>query len=307
MARTSFEFYQLRCFVAVAEELNFRRAAERLNMTQPPLSRQIKLLEQGLGVQLLERSKRQVRLTSAGESFLANAVDLLQRSEFAALSARQAEDGQSGAIALGFVPSAAFEFIPRITVALRDALPDVRFRPTEMMSYEILEALRSGQLDFGLTRSVPQGEDIQGQRVVSEPFVLVTPKDHPLARHGELDLTDLHGVDFIAYSRERGGFVRDLVDDAFRAVGVVPRVVVEVSQSHTVLTMVNRGLGVALVPASSQVLKMENLCFRSLHLPRHFASVVSLVSGPKGRSKMHQRVRAIISAELARYVPIKPE
>ncbi|MCB1491215.1 MAG: LysR family transcriptional regulator, partial [Rhodobiaceae bacterium] len=140
MARGRYELNQLRCFVAVAEELNFRRAAERLAMTQPPLSRQIKLLEHGIGLTLLERSNRAVRLTPAGESFLVSATDLLQRAEHAVLTARQAERGEIGAIAMGFVPSAALEFVPRIVDAMSEKLPQVSFNPTEMMSYEIVEA-----------------------------------------------------------------------------------------------------------------------------------------------------------------------
>lgn len=306
MARGQFEFFQLRCFIAVAEELNFRRAADRMNMTQPPLSRQIKLLEHSLGIQLLERSSRQVSLTSAGANFLSNAVDLLKRSEYAVLSARQAERGEIGTIALGFVPSAAMEFVPRVAQALRDALPGVTFNPTEMMSYEILEALRSGQLDFGLTRSVPQGGGIEGQCVVREPFVLVMPKDHPLTKPLVVTLADLDGVDLVGYSRERGGFVRDMQSVLFKGAGVAPNIALEVSQTHTVLTLVNRGLGVALVPSSSQVMKMDNLCFRWMNLPDQFASELSLVSSPKGRSRLQGRVHCIIVEELGRYQPEIP-
>ena len=119
----SFEFFQLRCFVAVAEELNFRRAAERLNMTQPPLSRQIRQLKARVGVTLFERINRPVRLTPAGEDFFANAVEMLQRAEFAVLSARQAERGEIGTVALGFVPSAALAFVPRIAGRWQSACP----------------------------------------------------------------------------------------------------------------------------------------------------------------------------------------
>ncbi|MEP2139257.1 MAG: LysR family transcriptional regulator, partial [Erythrobacter sp.] len=134
MAKTTFEFFQLRCFVTVAEELNFTRAAQRLNMTQPPLSRQIKLLEAGIGMTLLDRNKRSVRLTPAGATFRAAAIDLLERAEQAVLIARQAERGEGGTITMGFVPSAALEFVPRIVTALKRDLPDVRFTPIEMMS-----------------------------------------------------------------------------------------------------------------------------------------------------------------------------
>ena len=128
MAHT-FEFFQLRCFVAVAEELNFRRAAERLNMTQPPLSRQIRLLEDRVGVKLFDRTNRRVRLTSAGEDFFANAIDILQRAEHAVLTARQAERGEIGSVAMGFVPSASLEFIPRIVGAVAAAASRRHLQP----------------------------------------------------------------------------------------------------------------------------------------------------------------------------------
>ena len=118
-----------------------------------PLSRQIKLLEHGVGVTLLDRDQSGVRLTPAGNTFLASAVEILQRAEAAILSAQQAERGEIGALAIGFVPSAALDFVPRIVVALKEQLPDVTFTATEMMSYEIVEALQSGQLDIGLTRA----------------------------------------------------------------------------------------------------------------------------------------------------------
>ncbi|MEP3300151.1 MAG: LysR family transcriptional regulator, partial [Pseudoruegeria sp.] len=152
MEQGKFEFFQMRCFVAVAEELSFRRAADRLNMTQPPLSRQIKILEERINLVLLERTNRHVRLTSAGESFYQSAIDIIQRSEHAILNARQAERGEFGNISIGFVPSAAMQFIPLIAQRMAATMPNVGLTPIEMMGYEVLEAQRSGRIDFGLTR-----------------------------------------------------------------------------------------------------------------------------------------------------------
>ena len=123
MAERQFEYLQMRCVVAVAEELSFRRAADRLNMTPPPLSRQIKILEERVNLRFLDRSNRHVRLTSAGESFYQSAVEIIQRSEHAVLSAREAERGKIGSIALGFVPSAAFRFMPLIAQRMAHELP----------------------------------------------------------------------------------------------------------------------------------------------------------------------------------------
>lgn len=298
MRHGTFEFFQLRCFVAVAKELNFRRAAAQMNMTQPPLSRQIKLLEHGLGVSLLNRDRSGVSLTPAGEDFLASASELLQRAEAAVLSARQAERGEIGSVAIGFVPSAALDFVPRMVVALKTALPAVTFTPMEMMSYEIIEGLRSGRLDLGLTRAEDVRGGIRSVRVVNERFVLALPKDHPLLAKQRTDVADLDGVPMIGYSAERGGVLRGQHATVFAAAGIAPRIVQEASQTHTVLALVNSGLGVALVPQSGQVMQMANLAFRDLDLPDHCRSSLYLNFGAHCREALHARVSEILTTAM---------
>lgn len=294
-----FEFFQLRCFVAVAEELNFRRAAERMHMTQPPLSRQIKLLEHSVGLTLLERSTRQVRLTPAGESFYDSATDLLQRSEQSVLKARQAQRGEAGDIELGFVPSAALEFIPRIVTALARDLPEVTLNATEMMSYEIVEAQRSGRLDLGLTRMERPRRGVERIRAVSETFILALPADHPLVDAETPTLADLDEQPFVGFSIERGGFLRETHQALFATIGIAPRTVQEVAQTHTVLSMVNRGIGTALVPASSRVVKMDNIRYRDVEVPRQFRSDLYLIYRATRRTPLQERVRRLILDELA--------
>lgn len=295
MAKAGFELYQLRCFVAVAEELNFRRAAERLNMTQPPLSRQIQLLEHAIGETLLERTNRAVRLTPAGESFLASAGDLLQRAQHATLMARQSARGAAGDVALGFVPSAGIEFVPRVVGAVRQALPGVTFTPAEMMSYEINESLLSGRLDMGLTRTARRHAEIENTLVVNEPFVLAVPADHPLANVPTPRLRDIDGEPFIGYSADRGGFLRELHIAIFSGEGIEPDTVLEVSQTMSVLALVNHGLGVALVPQSARAVRMANLTYREIDTPGRFRSTLYLTAGPKRRDlPLYRRVREIV-------------
>lgn len=303
MRKGRFELQQLRCFIAVAEELNFSKAADRLNMTQPPLSRQIRLLEDSLGLRLLERSNRVARLTPAGRSFFDDAIDLLQRAEHAALRARQAERGEVGSIELGFVPSAAFEFVPRIVASLWKELPEVTFRTTEMMSYEIAEALRSGRLDFGLTRMAPELAQIDAEHVVSDGFVLALPSGHPLAQKASPSLDDLDGIDFVGFSADRGGHLRDVHTRIFAVAGIAPRFVQEVSQTHSIIALVNSGIGVGLVPGSAQAMRMENLVFRKIAVPREFTSDLYLARGPRGRTAMHRRVRSAIVQALSDFSP----
>lgn len=296
MASGRFELHQLRCFVAVANELNFRRAAERLNMTQPPLSRQIQLLEARLGIALFERGNRSVRLTLAGKSFLASATDLLQRAEHAVLKARQAARGEAGSVHMGFVPSAALQFVPRLVVAINRDLPEVKFRPTEMMSYEIIEALRTGNLDFGLTRAPGEQGEIDSTLVVSESFVLALPARHPLARLDTVTLADLDDCAFIGYSAERGGFLRDVLRRVFLHAGVTPIEVQAVSQTQTLIALVNEGLGVGLVPSSAQAQLMSNLVYRAIVIPRQFRSDLYLCVAAGRQTPLQDAVRATLVA-----------
>ena len=306
MTKTTLEFFQLRCFVTVADELNFTRAARRLNMSQPPLSRQIKLLEDGIGLKLLDRDKRSVRLTSAGAAFRVQAIDLLERAEQAVLIARQAERGEAGTITMGFVPSAALEFVPRIVTALKRDLPDVRFTPIEMMSYEIAEGLQSAGLDLGLTRTGGGSASIESTRLVREPFVLAIPKGHALDQPGAATPEKLNGMDFIGYSSERGGYLREIHTAIFAAVGVQPNLVQEVSQTQTLVSLVNAGLGIALVPRSAISMKMDQLVYRNIDLPEQFNANIYLNAARSRDTALHRRVKTVIHNALSEVSGAEP-
>lgn len=277
MSEAKIELFQIRCFLAVAAELNFRRAAERMNMTQPPLSRQIQQLESRIGFALLERNNRQVRLTSAGKSFLNDSLSILQKTEEAILSAKQAARGERGSIVLGFVPSASLKFIPQICSKFLLNKPLVNFDTVEMMSYEIIEALKAGKIDFGLTRSTSEETELISSNAIREPFILAIHLDHPLNEKETLNIMDIHNEPFVAYSRERGGFLRDMHEKIFSHYGIQPKNIIEVSQTHSVLSLVNNSIGISLVPKSSQVLMMRNLAYREIDLPQEFVSSLNLV------------------------------
>ena len=301
MVSGHFEYFQLRCFVAVAEELSFTRAAERLTMTQPPLSRQIKLLEERVGLTLLERSNKHVRLTAAGNSFYGSAIDILQRSEHAVLTARQAERGDTGNIVLGFVPSASFIFVPLIAEAMAKKIPKVSLTLIEMMGYEIVEAQRSGRIDLGLTRMErPRGE-IKRIRAVSEPFIVVMPKSHPLANSDNLSIADLDGEPYISFTTDRGGFLKETLSALFCACEILPDKKIEASQTHAVISLVNQGLGFAIVPRSAQVIQMENIIYRDIKLPSQFRSDMYLVSKSNQKSSVRDRVSDLIIDVLKQY------
>lgn len=301
MAQGQFEFFQMRCFIAVAEELSFRRAAQRLNMTQPPLSRQIKLLEEKINLKLFERTNRNVRMTSAGESFYQSALDIRKLSEQAVLTARQAERGESGNVVLGFVPSAALRFVPLIVKSLTNSLPDVSLTPVEMMGYEVVDSQRSGRIDLGLTRMERQRVEIERTRVVSEPFVVAIPKSHRLASTDELRISDLDGEPYISFTTDRGGYIRETLSALFTACSIVPDVRIKASQTHSVISLVNQGIGFAIVPRSARVMQMENIVYRDINLPSDFRSDMYLVSRASQNSNVCNRVKELIIDVLKDY------
>ncbi|MEZ5797607.1 MAG: LysR substrate-binding domain-containing protein [Paracoccaceae bacterium] len=290
---------QLRYFVAVAEELNFRRAARRLNISQPPLSRHINLLEHALGIRLFDRTNRSVRLTAAGERFLFDAIDILKRAEAAALFARQTERGEGGALVLGFVPSATMEVIPRIVLAARERMPGLELTLREMMTYEQVEGLMAGSLELGISRLPGRAPNLVLRRVWSEPFVLAVPRQHPLAEKPELTVQDLNGVDFIGYSTERGGFLYEVLHGYLNSVGVTPKLVFSVSQSRTVMALVDAGLGLGFVPRSNARMQTDGVVFREIALPDSFRSDLYLALGPKDPSPLLLRFSQLVTETLA--------
>ncbi|MFZ0099801.1 MAG: LysR substrate-binding domain-containing protein [Gemmobacter sp.] len=298
MASTPFELNQLRYFVAVAEELNFRRAARRLNITQPPLSRHINLLEHAIGVRLFDRTNRSVRLTPAGERFLSDAVDILKRAESAALFARQSGRGEGGALELGFIPSATLEVIPRIVIAARERMPGLSLTLREMMTYEQVEALLAGSLSLGISRLPGRMPNLMLRKVWSEPFVLAVPRSHPLATKPDLSVQDLNGADFIGYSTERGGFLHEVLHGYLNSVGVIPKVVFSVSQGRTVMALVDAGVGLGLVPKSNALIALPNTVMREIALPESFRSDFYLALGPKEPSPLLSRFAAMVAEVL---------
>lgn len=299
MPATPFELNQLRCFVAVAEELNFRRAARRLNISQPPLSRHISLLEHALGVRLFDRTNRSVRLTAAGERFLFDAIDILKRTEAAALFARQTERGESGTLVLGFVPSATLEVIPRIVLAARDRMPGLNLTLREMMTYEQVEGLMAGSLELGITRLPGRSPNLLLRKVWSEPFVLAIPNGHSLAKKPDLSVHDLNGVDFIGYSTERGGFLHEVLHGYLNSVGVTPKLVFSVSQSRTIMALVEAGIGLGFVPRSNGQIAMANTVIREIALPDSFRSDLYLALGPKDPSSLLTRFAKLVTETLS--------
>jgi DNA-binding transcriptional LysR family regulator len=255
---------QLNCFVAVAEELHFGRAAARLFMTQPPLSRQIQLLEQSLGVKLFERTSRSVRLTTAGHVFLGDATRLLHLAEQAASSARRASRGETGRVTLGFTSVAGFQLVPQLVVAAQKALPNIDVVLKEMVSVALLESLAANTLDLAFVRPLPARQVLECRTVLSEPLMIALPGDHPLAEREQIRLEDMNGLPFVMYSPTEGKYFYSLITALFGASGIVPDYIQHLDQTHTILALVRTGMGVSIVPASAAQLHFDNVVFRPL-------------------------------------------
>lgn len=267
------ELSQLRCFVAVAEELHFGRAAERLHMTQPPVSRQVQLLEQRIGVRLLERSSRSVHLTSAGRCFLPDARQILRLAESAMLAARRAAHGESGNVTIGFTAASGYDFMPGMIGRCRAQLPDVQLTLKEMVTMEQIHSLVSGGLDLALLRPHASLQELESICVVREPLIAALPRTHPLAQGRSPSPTDFDGIPFIMYSPIEARYFHDLVASAFSSAGVNPEYIQYTSQIHSMLALVRAGLGAALVPRAATSLHFEGVVFRPIRKAKSWRPV----------------------------------
>ena len=272
-----FDLSQLRCFVAVAEELHFGRAAARLNMTQPPLSRQIQVLEHIIDAPLLERTSRSVRLTPAGRSFLPEARRILKLAESASQAARRIALGKTGSLKIGFTAAAAYGFLPELIAACRARLPEVDFSLKEMVSGDQLEALASGQIDAGLLRPPIARPEFLTRPVVAEPLLAAIPEKHPLAAAKTVSIGDFDGEPFVMYSPYESRYFHDLLVAQFARAQILPRYVQHLSQIHSILAMVRAGLGAAIVPAAAASFEIANVKLRPLKLPTETSVELFLV------------------------------
>lgn len=273
-----FELSQLRCFVAVAEELHFGRAALRLNMTQPPLSRQIQILERVLDVVLLERSNRTVKLTPAGQSFLAEARRLLKLAESAALLAKRVANGKAGSINIGFTATSAYSYVPELVAACRRELPDVEISLKEMVSGDQIKRLDSGEIDIGLLRPPIPRNGLSAFRVTAEPLIAAVNAGHALARSATVAIADLAAEPFIMYAPYEARYFHDLLVELFSRAGLVPNYVQHLAQIHSILAMVHSGVGVALVPETAMNLHFSGVALRPVDLPRQRPAELFFVS-----------------------------
>ncbi|MBP0590612.1 LysR family transcriptional regulator [Paraburkholderia sp. LEh10] len=257
------ELRQLRYFVAVAEERNFTRAAERLNMTQPPLSRQIQQIEDSVGLALFERGARPLKLTEAGRVFYAQAKRLIEESdELLPLTRRLAQLAER--IVIGFVPSTLYGALPDVIRAFRETAPLIQISLIEMFTIEQLSALRGGRIDVGFGRLRFDESQLAREVLVEEPLIAALPAGHALADVSPLTLDALSKETLIIYPSTPRPSYADQQLSAFRDHAVEPAAIHEVRELQTALGLVAAQVGVCLVPESVRGLRARGVTYRSL-------------------------------------------
>ncbi len=258
------EFRHLRCFVALAEELHFGRAAQRLAITQPPLSLNIQQLEASVGARLFERNSRGVSLTAAGDAFLPKATALLEQAAQAAREARDVGQGLAGQLQIGFAGTVLYRGLPQVLRDFGAAHPKLRLALRELSSSEQLVELVHDRLDLGFvhTTRVPAG--FSQILVSSQPFVACVPSTHPLAGEVVLPLARLQGEAFAVVMRAVSPDYHDRILAACADAGFEPELAFELRHWLSVVSVIAQGLGVGLVPAALQQAGLPGVVFLPL-------------------------------------------
>ena len=262
------EHRALRYFLVVAEELNFRRAAEKLHIAQPPLSRRIARLEDEIGVRLLLRTKRKVELTAAGRAMVHDANIILSQTEQAARRARRVSQGEIGELRIGSVSTADLSVFPTILPAFQRRFPEIHLLLKSLTVAEQVQALRSHQIDIGFVRLPVSDPSLRIDVILREPLVLAIPKGHRLARLRRVPISELVNERYISLPRHVAPGFYDLMMGIFRKEGFSPLISQEADDFQTHLSLIAMGFGLSLLPgASVHVLTRADVVYRPLVRP----------------------------------------
>lgn len=261
------ELRQLRYFVVLAETLHFGRAATLLHISQPPLSRQIAMLEAELGVVLLQRTQRNVRLTAAGMRFYRETRSALATLDQACEQARAAELGEEGTLSTGFMFAVAYSVLPVLTRAYAAAFPRVDLKLRETIPTLLAEDIRTGKIDVGIMYPSDASGDLKTQTIFREPLVAVLPNGHRLAARSAISVAELQSESFIISPRDASPFIYNTIMEHCRQAGFRPQVRLETNFQQTIVNLVGQQLGVALVHSSMRSARAENVQFMPLLRP----------------------------------------
>ncbi|MET4247211.1 LysR family transcriptional regulator [Bradyrhizobium sp. LA6.7] len=266
------ELRHLRYFLAVAEELSFTRAAERLRIAQPPLSVQIRQLEDEVGVALFERRGRPLRLTEAGELLLERTRLIVADVGATIDDVKRMGRGQTGRLSVAFVGSAMYTTLPDILNSFRETHPNIELTLDEMLAAEIAESLRERRIDVGFSRpALSEGEEFEQGVLLDEPLVLAIPERHRFADGAKVAIAELAGEPLIVYPRSPGPSMTDVVLLAYERAGVEATLLQETRHMQTALGLVSAGAGLTFVAASVRDQKRRGVRFVELQEPQPMA------------------------------------
>lgn len=293
------ELRQLQQFVVLAETLNFRAAAERLCMSQPPLSVSIRKLEDEIGMKLFNRTTHDVQLTREGEAVLESARQTLFHAQEVARIARSTAAGLSGILRIGFVGSAKNALLPRLLPSFRDNYPNVVMTCIEDSNTWIISALEQRRIDIGIVWvPLARRSEIEYLVIERDRFVAALPTGHPLTAKNEITLSDLAEYPFIHYTANVVPGLHSLVSLLFEEAGIFVRVAQEAVQVQTVLFLVASGLGVALVPGNAALRPLENVVFRTIECqPGQLSIGLALAFNPHYETAVARRFRELAQAQ----------
>jgi DNA-binding transcriptional LysR family regulator len=259
------EFNQLRNFLVVAEMLHFSKAAERIHLSQPALSLQIRSLEEELGVKLFERNRQKTALTAAGKVYSEEVGEVLAQMEKTMNRARQAAQGKIGRLRIGFISTAAAHIVPKLVAAFRKTHPEVTLELIHALTAEQITRLEDHRLDIGFFRVPAGGSPALKMTVIhEEPFKLFLPLNHPLARRKQLRLQDLDGEDFLVYARKNAPGFHDFILQRLKESGANPAMINEASDMYTLVSLVSAGVGLAIAPASVEHYGFRDVAVRDV-------------------------------------------
>lgn len=256
------ELRHLRYFIAVAEELHFGRAAERLHISQPPLSQQIQSLEEQINAKLLERNNRNVSLTAAGNMFLKEAYQILSQVDAAASKAERMEKGELGELSIGFTSTTPF--MNKVTMSLRqyrESFPEVGIHMHQMNTKQQIAPLLTGRIDIGIMRNTVLPEQLDYRLLFKEPFMVAVYEGHPLLKYENIgvDISLLTDYPLVFFEREVGTALYDEIKNLLKSAGVTPKIAQEAGEAMTILGLVSAGMGISIITESFTRMKIDGV------------------------------------------------
>lgn len=256
------ELRHLRYFIAVAEELHFGRAAERLHISQPPLSQQIQSLEEQINAKLLERNNRNVSLTAAGNMFLKEAYQILSQVDAAASKAERMEKGELGELSIGFTSTTPF--MNKVTMSLRqyrESFPEVGIHMHQMNTKQQIAPLLTGRIDIGIMRNTVLPEQLDYRLLFKEPFMVAVYEGHPLLKYENIgvDISLLADYPLVFFEREVGTALYDEINNLLKSAGVTPKIAQEAGEAMTILGLVSAGMGISIITESFTRMKIDGV------------------------------------------------